>query len=104
MIEHPLLALQECIVSCGGKERHTIEEPGDLIGLPIYCKDMIVIGNRFAQVKDLAIALATRVSGSVKSPKDLIRQTSNNFHDIDLAGLRPVDLIDVGAKHPEGGP
>ncbi len=52
----------------------------------------------------MAVAVAARVAGAVQRAKDLVGQAADVLHDVNLTGLRPADLVNIGTEHPERGP
>src|SRR5215216_4440325 len=53
------------------------------------------------QMIGIAVTLSTGVARTMEGAEYLVGQAAHMFHDIDLAGLRPIDLVNIGAKHPE---
>ena len=104
MIIDPLFARQERVARGRGEVGRAVEQPGDLVRLPLHRKGVKVVGDRLAQIEDLAVAVATRVAGAVQGAEHLVGQATYIFHDVNLTGLRPTDLVNVCAEHPERGP
>ncbi len=104
MVEDPLLALQEGIRGSGGEVRDVVEIPDDPVRLPLDCVGVVGVGDRPAQVDDLAVARPAGVPGAMQGAEHLVGRSPHVLHDVDLARLRPADPVDVGAEHPERGP
>src|SRR5688572_11794698 len=104
MVENPLLALHERIVRRCGEVLDPVNEPGDSVWLPINRKDVVVVRDRRVQVIGIPIALPTRITRTMQGPKDFIGHASDKFHDVNLTGLRPADLVNIRAEHPERRP
>ncbi len=102
MIEHPLVRRD------ARRRRAVIEDavdvPVDAIGLPFDGDRVEVVGDRNAEVVRTAERSAARISGAVDRAEDLVGHAAHEFHDVDLARLRPADVGDVGAQAPERGP
>ena len=102
MIEHPLVRRD------ARRRRAVIEdavhEPVDAIGLPFDAEGVEVVGDRDAEVVRTAEGRTAGISGAVDGAEDLVRHAADEFHDVDLARLRPADVGDVGAQAPERRP
>ena len=104
MVVDPLLALEEGVVGCRLVVFDAVHVPDDAVGLPLDGEGVEGVGHGAGEVVEVAVALAARVAGAVERAEDPVGQPADILHDVDLAGLRPVHLVDVGTKHPEGRP
>ena len=102
MIEHPLI--RRDVRRRGAVIENAVDVPVDAVGLPFDGEGVEVVGHRDAEVVRVAEGITARVSGTVNGAEDLVRHTAHEFHDVDLARLRPADVTDVGAQAPERGP
>ena len=81
-----------------------IHEPVNFVGRPLHREGVVVLGHRLLQSVGVTEGRAARVTGAVDRAEHLIGIAADVLHDVDLAALRPTDLADVGAQHPEGRP
>src|SRR5439155_5132076 len=73
--------------------------------LPLHREDVIVVGERALRERvGPADAVAAGVAGSVNGAVHRLRLAADVLHDVDLAGARPTDGVDVVAEHPERRP
>ena len=100
VVEHPLTG----DIARGGRVvQDVVDIPVDEIGLPLD-RERVIVVRHAGDVLDVAEGVATGVTRTVDRAEDLVGNPADVLHDVDFAGLRPFDQIDVGTETPEGRP
>ena len=84
--------------------RHSVEEPGRCAPAATRWRTCGTRPPPALPGRRSADAAAARVARAVERAQDLVGSPPHELHDVDLAGGRPADLVDVRPQHPEGRP
>src|ERR1700761_1752221 len=105
MVVDPLRALRQIGRSASFVEM-VVDVETNCLRLPLDCVDVKIVGVLYftGERVELSDALVTTVSRAVDRTVDEIGLLADVFHDVDLAALRPLNFLDIGAEHPEGRP